>query len=264
MLIEALALHFAKLISVRVRILRKEVHDVGVVPAAARLGFLGGEHVPRVGNQNIRGFHRTHEARVESYELKLISHLVVYGVQRGIYLVQRKAVVVVVLIEADAADASAAVIPEHESHALCRVVLNAPGNEVRQRIRLPHGSVGKFLHKLEISVHCHPALERAVGNSGILIPLIGAAGLVYDTDIFAVLRGNCLNNVLRAGVSLALEVRAAEVHENRPAAVAHCRIVRTRAAVNLEIAAAHGKLRRAVAESTPGVIVLRAVARLRA
>ena len=126
MLIVAFALHCTKFRTVGVRIFSKIIHDVGVIPASARFSFLGSEHISCVRNKNVRGFKGTHKAGVKADKFELIGHLVIYRVQSIVYFAERKTVAVVELVKANAAYASAAMIPENKSHTLCRVVFNAP------------------------------------------------------------------------------------------------------------------------------------------
>ena len=186
MLVVALALHFAELRAAGVRILREEVHDVGVVPAAARLGLLGGEHVARVRRDDVRCLEGAHKASVEADELELVAHLAVNGVQRAVYLTQRETVRIVHLIEAHAAYAAAAVVPEHQTHVLRWVILNSPGNEIRKGLRVAHVLKVELIYKLKLAVVCDVALRYAVRNAVVLVPLGGSAGLVNDTDVVAV------------------------------------------------------------------------------
>ena len=148
MLIVARTLHFAQFSAVCPRVFRKVIHDVGVVPAAARLKLLGGEHIVCIRHKDIRGFKGTHKAGVKADELKLVRHLVVDGVQRFVYFPQGQAVALVQLVKAHAADTAAAMIPEHKSHIFRWVVLNTPRYKIRQGVCASHACVGDLVHKL--------------------------------------------------------------------------------------------------------------------
>ena len=114
MLIVARTLHFSKFCTVGFGVFGKEIHNIGVVPAAARFGFLGSEHIFCVGYKNIRSFKGTHKAGVKADEFELIGHTVINRVKSTIYLFKGKAIFVVKLVEAYAIDTARTVVPENK------------------------------------------------------------------------------------------------------------------------------------------------------
>ena len=158
----ALALHFTERRAVCRGILHEIIQDIRVIPAAARLSFLGREHIIRVRNENIRGFERAHKAGVKADELEFLGHFVVDGVERGVDFAQRKAVFIVIFVKAHAADTAAAVVPEHQAHILGGVVFKSPSDKIRESLCFSHTRVRCLVHQRERAVNIRVALQGVV------------------------------------------------------------------------------------------------------
>ena len=119
------------------------------------------------------------------------------------------------IVKADAVDAAAAVIPQHQSRMGRWIRREAPAEEVRQRLRIAHIGL-----RLRVHQGGRPArdLETVqLTGRGAVVPLLRAAGLNHKADIGHGRGVNHLLHVVRGKGSIRLQVRLAEVHKDRPA-----------------------------------------------
>ena len=187
---------------------RKLGKPVGVVPADAGLGLLGGDHVVGILVEHEPGLHRGHQAGVEADEVKAHARVAQGGVDAG---EGHGAAALELLVVAVAADGAAAVIPEDQLVAVGGVVLVAPLDKGGQRGGAGHGDIARVGHQtVKLAVLGFVDLVDAVGHD-LVVPAGAAAGVDDHVHIVGKLRLGHLDDVLGAHRAAGLQIRAAHV-----------------------------------------------------
>ena len=181
---------------------------VGVVPADAGLGLLGGDHVVGVLVEHEPGLHRSHQAGVEADEVEGHARVAQGGVDAG---EGHGAAALELLVVAVAADGAAAVIPEDQLVAVGGIVLIAPLDEGGERRGAGHADVARVGHQaVELAVFDLVDLVDAVGHD-LVVPAGAAAGVDDHVHIVGELGLGHLDDVLGAHRAAGLQIRAAHV-----------------------------------------------------
>ena len=121
-------------------VLRQLGEPVGVVPAGARLRFLGGDHVVRIVVADHGGLQRGHEAGVEADPVEDAAALLQgrLDLRQGHGVRGDAEAAALLLVVAVAGEGAAAVIPEDQDVPIRREVLLAVLDEGRQIVRVRH------------------------------------------------------------------------------------------------------------------------------
>ena len=194
----------------------QRVDPAGVVPAAARLAFLRGDHVAGEAVDRAEGVDGGHQAGVKAdqFEGRIFG---VRAVDRGkgvAHFVEAHHVLAA-LVEADAADAAAAVVPEDEDFVVGGVIIFAEAQEVLQPRACTHVHVGNAAEVVKAFRVVHEA-SRAASRHAVRVPLFCAAGLDHDLDVGRQLDLLQFLEVEGGRAVFRFEVGAAEVPVHNP------------------------------------------------
>ena len=196
------------------RIRAEPVQPVGIVPADARLGLLGGNEVVGIAVQHKGSLEGRHEAGVKADEVEGDA-----AVLQGLVdaLEGHAAAALILFVIAEAGDGAAAVVPENQLIAVSGKVLGAVLDKGGQGRRIRHG------------LGAHVALEAletagldlidlvAVGCDDGVVPAGAAAGIDDDADIVRKARFGHLDKVPGRHAAAGLEIRAAHIdHDGDP------------------------------------------------
>ena len=185
---------------------------VGIVPARAGLGLLGGDQIVRPVGEHQAVFQRAHQAGVKADEVKLDAALVqrlldarqAHGAGGG-----------ELLVIAVAADRTAAVVPEDQLIAVGRKVLRTIGDEARERVRVGHGNAaGVGIQHLQVAADHLVDLVGARADH-VVVPARAAAGVDDEIHLVADVGAGHLQQVLGGHAALGLQVGAAHVDHDR-------------------------------------------------
>ena len=210
------------------RVVVQKLQPVGIVPAGARLGFLAGDHVIRIGFHGDRGLQSRHQAGVEADKIKLQSALL----QCGGNLAHIHGIVRIYLVVSVSADRSAAVIPEDQHVAVCGSRLLRVLDKVGQSLLVGHRLGLHGIVQLKPPARQLPALQLARGDNAVS-PSSAAACLDQDIDPAVIdLRVKHFVEVGGRHAVLALQVRSDHIDHQRdsvPALAFQFRILGPRA-----------------------------------
>ena len=201
---------------VYVRIFGERAEPARIMPAAAGLELLGGDHIGGHAAEGVRDVDGRHEAGVEADEIegRLLRVGVHHAEGRG-ELAQGQRVVAVGLVEGGAGHGAAAVVPEEHHLMLGGKMRLAEIEEGGERLRLAPVRVGLLVDEREALAVEHEALNGAV-RDGLVMPLVGSARLDDDADVFRDGDGQRLVEVVAGAAVEALEVAPADVPVDRP------------------------------------------------
>ena len=204
---------------------RQPGRPLRVIPARARLGLFGGDHVACIRREDFGGFKRGHQARVEADDVKLRAA----RLHRVAHLGQRERVglagacVRIQVVEAHARDRASTVVPDDQHVMIGGVLLHAPVEEVGERRGDGHRG-GRHLFDLRHVAVFHLVALEVAGTHRIVLPFLGAASLDDVVDVVAQFGLRELDEVASGQATAhagrgALEIRAAHVHEHGPGVV---------------------------------------------
>ena len=187
-----------------------------VVPAAARLDFLRGHHVAGKAVDRAEGIDGGHQAGVEAdeFEGRVFGIRAIDRIKGGADFVEAHDVVGA-FVEADAARAAAAVVPEDEDAVVGGEVFLAEAQEVLKRRARAHVCVGRRAEVVQaVGVVEEP--RRAAGRNAAGLPFIGASGLDHDFDVGRQADALKLRQIIGGRAVLRFEVGAAEIPIDDP------------------------------------------------
>ena len=188
-----------------------------IVPAGAGLELLGADHVLCVGGEHVGGFQRAHQASVKADEVEAVRHKLLHAGQGVVDIPQGEALEVGKLIKADAVDAAAAVIPQHQTVMGRGIIVEAPAEEISQRLGFGHAVLGLPVNDLGFAAADLVAVQLIGGR--VVLPGGRAAGLYDEAHAGACGGIDHFLHVVACKAVLAFQIRPAEVDKDRPPAV---------------------------------------------